>query len=102
MSLTDNQRLYQCHLKAAEELGQPLTEYARDHDVNLQSLYGERSRLRKKEKAASSTFVRVQDISSEPVATMAMLQIRLPNGVSLAVPTHQVPLTEILQTLARL
>jgi hypothetical protein len=31
-----------------------------------------------------------------------LLQIRLPNGVSLPLPTHQISLNQMLQTLAKL
>lgn len=98
---TEKQRFYQSHIEAAAERGQALTEYAREHGLKVQALYGERRRQRREERNNLPGFVRVADISREPVP-MSMLQVRLPNGVSVALPTDQVPLAEVLRTLAQL
>lgn len=101
MKLTERQQLYQSHIQAAETAGLPLAAYAKTQDLSVHCLYSERQRLRKKERKALPNFVRVQDVV-EPVTQSTMLQIRLPNGVSVALPTQQTPLTEILQTLVTL
>jgi hypothetical protein len=67
----------------------------------VQCLYSERQRQRKLEHKHLPSFVRVQD-SVDLAAPSALLQIRLLNGVSLALPTGQVPLVDVLQTLAAL
>lgn len=101
MALTDKQRLYQSHLEAAEERGQSIAAYAREQGVSVTALYGERRRQRRTEVKQFPSFVRVQESHAEP-ASMLLLQVRLPNGVSVALPTGQLPLADILQTLARL
>ena len=98
---TEKQQFYQAHLEAAAERGQALTDYAREHGLKVQALYGERQRQRRAEGKHLPSFVRVADFSREPVP-MSMLQVRLPNGVSVALPTDQMPLAEVLRTLAQL
>ncbi len=101
MAVTDKQRLYQSHLEAAAERGQPIAAYAREHGISVTALYGERQRQRRAQRKHLPSFVRVQETPAEP-ASMSLLQVRLPNGVSVALPTGQMPLADILQTLARL
>ncbi len=101
MALTEKQRLYQSCICAAEEAGLSLAEYARQQGINVHCLYGERQRLRRRGSKSMPGFVRVEDVSG-PVMSPTLMQIRLPNGVSLALPTDQLPLTQILQTLATL
>jgi|TARA_Y100000310_G_scaffold338070_1_gene426762 hypothetical protein len=101
MELTKKQRLYQSHIKAAEEAGLPLATYAKQQGINAQCLYGEKYRPRRKQSKTESNFVRIQDVA-EPMISPMLMQIRLPNGVSMALPFHQAPLVEILQTLAKL
>ena len=101
MELTEKQRLYQSHIAAAEKANQPLAVYAREQSINVQGLYGEKNRLQKNERKSLPAFVRVEDVSS-PVLAPTLLQIRLPNGISLGMPTHQVSLEQILQTLVKL
>ena len=101
VELTEKQQRYQSHIQAAETAGIPLAAYAKTQGVRVHCLYSERQRLRKQARKTLPSFVRVQDVV-DPVMPAAMLQIRLPNGVNLALPSQQVPLTEILQTLAAL
>lgn len=101
MALTEKQQFYQSCIAAAEEAGVPLAEYARQQGINVHCLYGERQRLRRQESKSLPGFVRVEDVTG-PVLSPTLMQIRLPNGVSLALPTDQLPLTQILQTLATL
>jgi hypothetical protein len=101
MELTEKQRLYQAHIAAAEEANISLAVYARDHGLKVQGLYGEKNRLRKKQLKSLPGFVRVEDVSG-PVLSPSLLQVRLPNGVSLAMPAQHVSLDQILQTLAKL
>ena len=101
VELTEKQQRYQSYIQDAEAAGIPLAAYAKTQGVSVYCLYSERQRLRKQARKTLPSFVRVQDVV-DPVLPAAMLQIRLPNGVSLALPSQQVPLTEILQTLATL
>ncbi len=101
MELTEKQRFHQSHIAAAEKANQPLAVYAREQGINVQHLYGEKHRLHKIEQKSLPGFVRVQDVSGHVMAP-TLLQIRLPNGISLGMPTHQISLDQILQTLAKL
>ena len=101
MELTKKQRLYQSHIKAAEEAGLPLATYATQQGISPQCLYGEKYRPKRKQGKATVNFVRVQDVA-EPMIPPTLMQIRLPNGVSMALPVHQAPIAELLQTLAKL
>ena len=99
MSMTEKQRFYQAHLSAAGEANQPLAVYARAQGINVHSLYSEKRRLRGLEQKSLPAFVRVEEAS---LPSPTLLQIRLPNGVSLALPTHQVSIDQMLLTLAKL
>ncbi|XOV90638.1 MAG: hypothetical protein ACFHX7_12320 [Pseudomonadota bacterium] len=102
MALTEKQQIYQKHLRAAEHSGQSLRVYAKSHGVSVQSLYSERQRMRRAERKTDGGFLKVQDVSTSPLIPMALLQVRLPNGVSLGIPTDQMALRDLLLTLAKL
>ena len=99
MELTENQRFCQEHIAAAAEANVPLSTYAKEHDIKVHRLYSEKRRQREQQQKQLPAFVRVNDASALPPT---LLQIRLPNGVSLALPTHQISLDQMLQTLAKL
>lgn len=99
MELTEHQRLCQRHIAAAEESDLPLSVYAKEHGISVHQLYSEKRRQRLQQQKQLPAFVRVDDA---PALSPTLLQIRLPNGVSLALPTHQIPLDQVLQTLAKL
>ena len=101
MELTKKQRLYQSHINAAEEAGLPLATYARQQGISPQCLYREKYRPKRKQGKTTVNFVRVEDVA-EPMVSPTLMQIRLPNGVSIALPIQQAPIAELLQTLARL
>jgi len=101
MELTEHQRLCQAHIKAAEEAGQPLAVYAREHEISVHRLYSEKQRVARLTRKQHPTFIRVEDLPG-PVLPATVMQIRLPNGVTLALPSHQVPLDQILQSLVKL
>ena len=46
--------------------------------------------------------MRVQDVRGSLFVPMALLQVRLSNGVSLGIPTDQVNLADLTDTLAGL
>ncbi|MCB1644896.1 MAG: hypothetical protein KDI36_05560 [Pseudomonadales bacterium] len=101
MGTTDKQRLYQSHIAAAEAAGISLAEYAREQGIHPQCLYGENNRQRRKARKSLAGFVRVEQPVA-PVVNSSLLQIRLPNGVSLAVPVDPVPVAQLITTLAAL
>ena len=99
MAPTEHQRFCQTHIAAAEEADLPLSVYAKEHGISVHQLYSEKRRQRLQRHKQLPAFVRVDDA---PVLSPSLLQIRLPNGVSLALPTHQIPLDQMLHTLAKL
>lgn len=101
MALTEHQRFCQMHIKAAEEAGQPLAVYARDHEISVHRLYSEKQRVARLARKQTATFIRVEDPAHQ-VLPPTVMQIRLPNGVTLALPSHQLPLDQILQSLVKL
>ena len=104
MILTAKQQLYQNHLQNAEQSGQSLRAYASANKISVQSLYSERQRMRRQvsQSAKPGSFLKVQDVSAAPLTPMALLQVRLPNGVSLGIPTDQLSLGDLIHTLAKL
>ena len=110
MPLTEHQATCQAHIAAAKKANMPIAAYARANQIPIHRLYSELARQAKaarKVKTAPTTrvakppsFVRIEP-QVQPVTT-SLLQIRLPNGVSLALPSDQKPLDEVLKTLVAL
>ena len=76
--LTKTQLQWKAHIDAAKAAGQTLTDYAREHNLNVQTLYSHSRRLNKAAKAsAKAAFVRVSGSTSAP----GSVRIDLPNGV---------------------
>ena len=72
------------HVQRALRTGQSLAAYARDHHLDVQSLYTARWQQRSR----PSGFVRVQ-VEGAVVAPMPMpmpVAIRLPNGITISAP----------------
>ena len=70
------------HVQRALRTGQSLAAYARDHHLDVQSLYAARWQQRSR----PSGFVRVQ-VEGAVVAPMPMsVAIRLPNGITISAP----------------
>ena len=75
---------YLAHVQRALRTGQSLAAYARDHHLDVQSLYTARWQQRSR----PSGFVRVQ-VEGAVVAPMPMpmpVAIRLPNGITISAP----------------
>ena len=65
--LTEAQRKWKAHIDAAKAAGQTLTDYAREHKLNVQTLYSNSRRLNRAAKApAKPAFVRVSSSTSIP------------------------------------
>ena len=97
-ALTENLKMWQSHLDAAETSGMALTEYAAEHDLSVTAMYTAKQRLRERS-VSRSTFVRVSEARIE---RSSMLQVRLPNGVTVAVPTDTETVNTVLKSLAAL
>ena len=75
------------HVQRALRTGQSLAAYARDHHLDVQSLYAARWQQRSR----PSGFVRVQVEEATAVSRMPMpvqmpVAIRLPNGITISAP----------------
>lgn len=78
--LTETQLKWKAHIDAAKAADQTLKDYAREHKLNVQTLYTHSRRLNKAAKASSKpAFVRVASPASAP----GSVRIDLPNGVRL-------------------
>jgi hypothetical protein len=103
-AVTERPRTWAEHIETATAAGLRLSEYARREGVSVQALY--QFRKREKERAQrDGAFVRVMPMA-ERVAAAPMpigpVQVRLPNGVSLALGVETGALPGLLATLARL
>lgn len=100
--MTKKQLQYQSYIDAARAQNKSLAAYAKAKGINVQCLYSEIQRQRRQQPEQSLPgFVRVADVSPQ-LASPTLLQVRLPNGVSLAMPAQEVSLEQMLTTLARL
>ena len=72
------------HVQRALRTGQSLAAYARDHHLDVQSLYTARWQQRTRE----SGFVRVQveEAVVAPMPVQMPVAIRLPNGITISAP----------------
>lgn len=96
--LTDVQLKWKAHIDAAKAAGQTLKDYAREHGLNLQTLYAHSRRLNKATRGpAKPAFVRVASSAGAP----GSVRIDFPNGVRvhLSAPLDMVAL---LSQVARL
>ncbi len=96
--LTEAQLKWKAHIDAAKAAGQTLTDYAREHKLNVQTLYSHSRRLNKAAKAPGKpAFVRVAPAASASGA----VRIELPNGVRVQV-SAPFDLPVLLTQVARL
>lgn len=85
----------QAHVEAAASKGVPISRYAAAHGLNPQSLYAARRRMR------AGEFVRVRPAATS-VAGPSTLQVRLPNGITVACAVEGSGLFAFLHALAAL
>jgi hypothetical protein len=89
--LTERQRYWLWHLRAAERKGEPLKHYARRLGLSEHSLYEAKRRLRlrgalspaRKRRPAPPRFVRVVAPGSEPGPVPSPLRVQLASGAVL-------------------
>ena len=97
-ALTERQRTLTEHVAAAKTAGLKLSDYARREGMNVQVLYQHRKR-EKQRGGRDGAFVRM--VSAEPMLA-APVQVRFPNGVSVALGVDAKAVAALLTTLARL
>ena len=96
--LTDAQLKWKAHIDAAKAAGQTLKDYAQQHKLNVQTLYGHNRRLNKAASApAKPAFVRVASSASAPGA----VRIDLPNGIRMHL-SAPLDIVSLLSQVARL
>lgn len=86
--LTERQRFWLQHLRAAEQSGVRLSEYAEREGLSVQAMYAARAVLRDRGALApvdgsDVTFAAVQ--VADPAPALAALMVHLPNGVRVEV-----------------
>jgi hypothetical protein len=84
--LTERQQYWLKHIRACDAAGQTSIDYAREHGINVKSLYSARKALAEKgtlPHPQSSRFQKAQ-LSSSPTCTDNQWHIQLPNGVAVA------------------
>ena len=84
--LTERQQYWLNHIRACDGGGKTSVEYAREHGINVKSLYAARKALAEKGSLPRSQppcFQKVQ-VSPRPVQGDSQWQIQLPNGVVIA------------------
>lgn len=95
-TLTETQQHWKKHVDAAKAANQTLVDYAREHELNLQTLYSHSRRINQAKKApVKRAFVRVQRPASGAV------HIELKNGVRVHV-SAPFDLASLLNQVARL
>ena len=94
------QQHWKKHVDAAKAAEQTLADYARENELNLQTLYSHSRRINKAAKSpAKRAFVRVQ--RSATAAAMGAVHIEMKNGVRVHV-SAPFDLTSLLNQVARL
>jgi hypothetical protein len=81
--LTERQQYWLNHIRACDGGGKTSVEYAREHGINVKSLYSARKALAEKGSLPRSHPPRFQkaQVSSRPVRGDSQWQVQLPNGV---------------------
>lgn len=98
-ALTKSQKNWKTHLEAAAAAGVPLSEYATQHGLSIAAMYNAKKRIQERG-TRTSTFVRVSETRVERSA--APMMVRLPNGVSISMPSDPTTMVTVLKTLATL
>ena len=84
--LTERQQYWLKHIRACDATEQTSIDYAREHGINVKSLYSARKALAEKGTLPSlqpPRFHKAQ-VASDPIRTDSQWHIQLPNGVVIA------------------
>ena len=105
-SLTERQQYWLKHIRACDASGQTSIDYAREHDINVNSMYSARKALAEKgtlPPAQSIRFQKVRVMGSSP-ASDSQWNVQLPNGltVSFGGTVDAATLSLVLSTAAAL
>lgn len=97
-TLTEKQQYWLDHIQQAKTQKQSLSDYARQHTLNLKALYNYQWLFRKKgvlgHTSQSSNFVKVTGkITPTPILTMTLL---FPNGIRMEIGGKESDLSTLL------
>ena len=84
-SLTERQQYWLKHIRTCDAAGQTSIDYAREHGINVKSLYSARKALAEKGTlpcSPASRFQKAQVVNTRTAGSQ--WQIQLPNGVVVA------------------
>ena len=83
--LTERQQYWQNHIRACDSAGQTSVDYARQHGMNVKSLYSARKALAQKGQLPRAQPPRFQkaEVSSSHLHRDSQWRIQLPNGVAI-------------------
>jgi len=102
------------HSIAAESSNMPLTEYAKQHQLNIKAFYNWRSILRKKKlipesnlPVSQSSFVKVNsspdsDISASKITSDLQITVTLPNSIRIEFSTDDFAIGKLIQSVSLL
>ena len=84
-ALTERQQYWAKHIQACDSAGQTSVDYAREHGLNVKSLYSARKTLAEKDKLPQPQPPRFQkaEVSSGHLHRDSQWRIQLPNGVAI-------------------
>jgi len=104
--LTERQQYWLKHIRACDGGGKTSVDYAREHGINVKSLYSARKALTEKGSLPRPQPSRFQKahVSSRPIQSDSQWQVQLPNGVVIAFggPVDAKSLALVLSTAANL
>ena len=80
-ALTERQQYWLKHIRACDSAGQTSVDYARQHGMNVKSLYSARKALAEKSRLPRPTHFQKVQVSSDPGHRDSQWHIQLPNGV---------------------
>lgn len=85
-ALTERQQYWLKHIRACDAGGKTSVEYAREHRINVKSLYSARKALAEKGTLPRPQPPRFQkaQVASRPIQGNSQWHIQLPNGVVIA------------------
>ena len=81
-TLTDRQKYWLEHVKACEASGKIISDYAREHDLDLKSMYAGKRNLVQKGVLPRTKTTRFQRVRTANVKPGEDWRVQLPNGVT--------------------
>lgn len=83
--LTAKQQFWLEHVERCAESGRSMREYAKAHDLNVQSFYSWKAQLAKRSRIALKAGASFTEVQVRSATVPAVIQIRFPNGCVLEI-----------------